>query len=180
MTHRDRVCSHPPHADKLRAYYARLAPSPAALTAFLADAETGWGSLAGNVDACVGLRARYAFAKNFPMLRSQVHDYYDLSPSDPDHAAKLACLDHTFGSKGDGRATTPLNEFARRVRHDLCLILGPIPDEEQGPKLIELPEALHAGIDPLSFSAMVEDFDLAQGSTGSGEALLGPGTDLAD
>ena len=61
-----------PHEDELCVYYACLAPSANALPAFLADAETRWGGLAGNVDACIGLRTRYAFAKNFPMLCSQV------------------------------------------------------------------------------------------------------------
>ena len=61
-----------PHEDELRVYYACLAPSADALPAFLANAETGWGGLAGNVDTCIGLRAHYAFTKNFPMLRSQV------------------------------------------------------------------------------------------------------------
>ena len=169
-----------PGADELRAYYARLAPSPEALPAFLSDAETGWGGLAGNVDACVGLRARYAFAKGFPMLRSHVREYYNLSPADPDYAAKLARLDRSFGGTGNGRATTPLCEFDRRVKQNLCLIHGPIPDEERGPKLHELTRALQAGIDPFSFSTLVEDCDLAQGSTGSGEALLGHGSDLTE
>ena len=169
-----------PSVDALRAYYTRLAPSPAALPTFLAEAETGWGGLAGNVDACVGIRARYAFAKGFPMLRSQVREYYDLSPADPDYAAKLARLDRSFGGSGNGRATTPLREFDRRIRHNLCLIQGPIPDEERGPKLHELTRALQAGIDSFSFSTLVEDCDLAQGGTGSGEALLGHGTDLAE
>ena len=169
-----------PSEDDLRSYYARLAPSPAALPAFLADAETGWGGLAGNVDACVGLRARYAYAKNFPMLRSQVREYYDLYSADPDYAAKLARLDRSFGGSGNGRAVTPLREFDRRIKHNLCLIQGPIPDEERGPKLHELACALQAGIDPFSFSTLAEDCDLAQGGSGSGDALLGHGTDLAE
>ena len=169
-----------PSEDELRSYYTRLAPSPAALPAFLADAETGWGGLAGNIDACVSIHARFAYAKGFPMLRSQVREYYDLSPADPDHAAKLARLDRSFGGSGNGRAVTPLCEFDCRIRHDLCLIQGPILDEERGPKLHELARALQAGIDPFSFSTLVEDCDLAQGGTGSGKALLGHGNDLAE
>ena len=114
------------------------------------------------------------------MLRSQVREYYDLTPSDPDYAAKLARLDRSFGGRGNGRSVTPLREFDRRIRHNLCLIPGPIPDEERGPKLHELARALQAGIDPFSFSTMVEDCDLAQGGDGSGAALLGTGTDLLE
>ena len=73
-----------------------------------------------------------------------------------------------------------VREFDRRICHDLCLIQGPIPDEERGPKLHELARALQAGIDPFAFSTLAEDCDLAQGGNGSGEALLGHGTDLAD